>query len=256
MIRNAAAVAPDNRRDRAGAPSFDLVAKPYRWMERLTFGRALWCCRTHFLTELAGCRSALILGDGDGRFTAALLRANPHILIDAVDSSAAMLDLLTQRALIASPAASNRLRAHHADARAFVRALAPNATYDLLVTHFFIDCFTQSEVDSLAMTLAPHLEPGALWVVSDFRIPPGVMQWPARALIRLLYFAFRILTGLRTTHLPDHAAALTAAGFTRNAQRLSLMGILTTELWGYPATQEPAYTPHHAAAATTSTRRT
>ena len=253
MIRTAATVTTNNRRNCA-APSFDLVAKPYRWMERLTFGHALWRCRTHFLPELAGCRSALILGDGDGRFTAALLRANPQIRIDAVDSSAAMLNLLQQRALSATPHASTRLRTHHADARAFAHALAPNATYDLIVTHFFLDCLTQPEVDSLALALAPCLQPGALWVVSDFRIPPGAMRWPARALVRSLYFAFRILTGLRTTHLPDHAAALTGARFKRKARKLSLMGMLTTELWTCTPAQERAYTPHHAAAAATSTR--
>jgi SAM-dependent methyltransferase len=253
MIRNAT-VTPKNRRDHATSPSFDLVAKPYHWMEHLTFGRALWRCRMHFLPELASCRSALILGDGDGRFTAALLGTYAHIHVDAVDSSAAMLDLLQKGALAAAPDASARLRTHHADALAFAHALAPNAAYDLIVTHFFLDCLTQPEVDSLALAVAPHLQPGALWLVSDFRIPPGVMQWPARALVRSLYFAFRILTGLRTTHLPDHAAALTAMGFTRNAQKLSLMGMLTTELWGYTPAQEPAYTPHHAAASATLAR--
>jgi SAM-dependent methyltransferase len=233
MIRNAATVTTNNRRDYAAAPSFDLVAKPYQWMERLTFGRALWRCRTHFLPGLAGCRSALILGDGDGRFTAALLGANPHIRIDAVDSSAAMLRLLTQRTLATAPHASTRLHTHHADALAFAHALVPNAIYDLIVTHFFLDCLTQPEVDSLALAVATHLQPGTHWLVSDFRIPPGVMQWPGRALVRSLYFAFRVLTGLRTTHLPDHAAALSGAGFMHKARKLSLMGMLTTELWTY-----------------------
>jgi SAM-dependent methyltransferase len=213
--------------------NFGRIARLYRWMEHLSFGRSLWRCRTHFLRDLADRRSALILGDGDGRFTAALLRANPNIHVDAVDSSAAMLCLLQQRALAATPDASTRLHTHHADVRAFVGDLAPNAAYDLVVTHFFLDCLTQKEVDALALGLAPHLQPGALWLVSDFRIPPGMMQWPARVLVRSLYLAFRILTDLRTTHLPDHAAVLTATGFIRNARKVSLMGMLTTELWTY-----------------------
>jgi hypothetical protein len=52
----------------------------------------------------------------------------------------------------------------------------------------------------------------------------------ARFIIRSLYLSFRLLTGLRTTHLPDHAAALTP-GFTLIAQHQSLAGLLTTELW-------------------------
>jgi hypothetical protein len=57
------------------------------------------------------------------------------------------------------------------------------------------------------------------------------MRLPARALIRSLYLAFRILTGLRSTHLPDHATPLAQAGLTRIAQQHSLAGLLTTELW-------------------------
>ncbi|HXE08396.1 MAG TPA: class I SAM-dependent methyltransferase [Acidobacteriaceae bacterium] len=247
------AVASATQQKDSRTPSFDLIAKHYRWLEYLTFGGALWRCRTHFLPQIAGCRNALILGDGDGRFTAALLHANPTLQIDAVDCSLAMLGLLRQRARAASPDAPARLRTHHTDAGAFVHELASGRIYDLVVTHFFLDCFAQHEVELLARDLTAHLQPGALWLVSDFRIPPGVVRWPARALVRSLYLAFRILTGLRTARLPDHDAALGRAGFARIAQRLSLGGILTTELWVMRASgAEAAYTPHHAVAATTS----
>jgi SAM-dependent methyltransferase len=90
------------------APNFDSLARPYRWMEYLTFGSALQRCRTHFLPQLSGrcpaLGTALILGDGDGRFLARLLAANPHLSVDAVDTSAAMLRQLTRRAAAASPA--------------------------------------------------------------------------------------------------------------------------------------------------------
>ncbi len=211
--------------------NFDPIARPYRRMEYLTFGPALWRCRTHFLPRILNCRSALILGDGDGRFIAALLAANPKLHVDAVDPSAAMLRLLTRRAHAATPDATTRLRTHHTDALLFAHNLPPEARYDLVVTHFFLDCLTQSEVESLAQALAPHLRPGARWLLSDFRIPAGPMRWPAHALVRSLYLAFRALTGLRTTRLPDHAEALRFADFAPIAQHVSFAGILTTELW-------------------------
>jgi hypothetical protein len=116
------------------------------------------------------------------------------------------------------------LRLHHADARTF----APTAKPDLIVTHFFLDCLTQAEVDALVARLAA---PGTLWLVSDFRIPPGTMHWPARVYIRALYLAFRVLTGLRVTKLPDYARALRGRGFGRLAVHYELFGILTSELW-------------------------
>ncbi|HWB33151.1 MAG TPA: class I SAM-dependent methyltransferase [Acidobacteriaceae bacterium] len=224
-------------------PSFDLVARPYRWMEYLTFGPALHRCRLRFISRLSDRRRALILGDGDGRFASALFAANPQIRADAVDLSPMMLRLLTRRCRAATPNVMERLSTHQADSLNFVRSLPGNARYDLVVTHFFLDCLTQSELESLTQAIAPHLSDGATWLISDFRIPAGRMRFPARVLVRSLYLAFRALTGLRTATLPDHISALSAAGLARTAQQLSLGGILTSELWVSPSNTERAYTP-------------
>jgi hypothetical protein len=57
------------------------------------------------------------------------------------------------------------------------------------------------------------------------------MGWIARAYVRLLYLGFRVLTGMRTTCLPDHASALRECGFAPVAVHRTLFGMLTTELW-------------------------
>lgn len=215
-------------------PHFDGLARPYRWLEYLTFGAALHRTRTHFLPALVPFRHALVLGDGDGRFTAALLRTYPAVHADAVDLSPAMLRLLARRAERAHPTASGRLQTFTADARALPAAgvLTGPSRYDLVVTHFFLDCLTQPELDALVAEIRPHLTPGAAWLVSDFTIPPsGLLRPVARALVRTLYVAFRLLTGLRVSTLPDHAAALRQAGFRRSAHQTALGGILLTELW-------------------------
>src|SRR6185437_1080687 len=61
---------------RNDTPKFDRLARVYRWMEWLSFGPYLSRCRRAFLPQLRDARRALVLGDGDGRFTAALLRRN------------------------------------------------------------------------------------------------------------------------------------------------------------------------------------
>jgi ubiquinone/menaquinone biosynthesis C-methylase UbiE len=213
-------------------PSFDRIARPYRCMEYLTFGHELERCRCYFLPRLGDRGSALVLGDGDGRFLAALLAAAPELRADTVDSSAAMLRLLERRSH--NPSAAARLRVYKSDALAF----EPDGSYDLVATHFFLDCFAQPDLDALVRRIAPHLRPNAVWLVSDFHIPTGAMRWPARILIRLLYFAFRVLTGLRVSALPDHGAALTEAGFALIERRHALGGVLITELWGFERSAE------------------
>jgi ubiquinone/menaquinone biosynthesis C-methylase UbiE len=207
--------------------NFNLIARPYRWLEYLTLGQALEHCRLHHLPQLFPQTSALILGDGDGRFLAQLLTQSPHLYADAVDTSPTMLHLLRQRCAATAPDAATRLQTHQTNALTYT----PTRTYDLVVTHFFLDCLTQPELNTLITRITPSLSPQALWLVSDFQIPAGPIRLPAKLLVRTLYFAFRVLTGLRTTRLPNHEAPLTQAGFHRIAQHQSLFGILTTQLW-------------------------
>jgi SAM-dependent methyltransferase len=208
-------------------PNFDHIARPYRWLEYLTLGKTLEDCRTHYLPQLQDRRHALILGDGDGRFLAQLLKKNPELHADAVDTSSTMLQLLRQHCKAATSDATTRLHTHLANAL----TVPLEDSYDLVVTHFFLDCLTQPELKTLITRITSTLTPGALWLLSDFRIPASPMRLPARFLVRSLYLAFRLLTGLRTTQLPDYASSLTQAGLTRVAQHHSLVGILTTELW-------------------------
>ncbi len=220
-------------------PNFDLVARPYRWLEYLTFGPMLERCRFHFLPGLNHARRALVLGDGDGRFLARLLSANPALHADVVDLSPAMLRLLQARA--ARIGAQDRIALHCADARTFNPCGAssgpPPEPYDLVVTHFFLDCFTTEELHSLTTRIRPHLAPGARWLISEFAIPSGAMSLPARSLVRSLYAAFGLLTGLRVRRLPDHAAALAVAGLSLTARRQQLGGVLISELWESPGNQ-------------------
>jgi SAM-dependent methyltransferase len=256
-------------------PNFNRIARIYRWAEYLTLGPLLIRTRNHFLPQLTHCRRALILGDGDGRFTANLLERQPKLHAFAVDTSATMLSLLRQRCrhsisrlqtlqasaldlfpttkassppTMSSPQASSpttinqpkaptslaTIKYPEASASGLIvplekeGALAP----DLIATHFFLDCLTQPEVDALTQRIAAQLQPGALWLVSDFGQPhPRVLRPFATFYIRALYFVFRILTGLRVTRLPNPQSALRNANFDRIARHDLLCGLIYTEIW-------------------------
>ena len=206
-------------------PNFDRLAKVYRWMEFLTFGPLLARCRNAFLPELATAGRALVLGDGDGRFAAELLRVNPQVQIDAVDASSGMLEALLRRA----GASSQRIRVHCGDLRTWK---PEDAQYDLVATHFFLDCLTTDECRGLTVRLRSAVSPSACWIVSEFAVPEGWFgRLVARPLVWLLYLAFGVLTGLENRNLPDHRAALLDAGFALMRQRTRLCGLLVSEMW-------------------------
>jgi SAM-dependent methyltransferase len=209
----------------APQPDFDRLAHVYRWMEWLSFGPFICQCRHAFLGRLGHSQRALVLGDGDGRFTARLLAHNPAVLVDAADGSPAMLSELTRRA---GPH-RDRIQIHVADIRAWV---PPAPSYDLVVTHFFLDCLTTDEVASLAKRIRPHLRPDAAWVVSEFSLPANRFgRFIAAFLIALLYRAFGLLTGLTIRTLPDHRNALARSGFILKHQQKWLRGLLVSEWW-------------------------
>lgn len=214
--------------------NFDRLAPLYRWMEWCSFGPFLGRCRCAFLPELKNCRSALVLGDGDGRFTARLLRENPHARVDAVDASAAMLRALNKRAASSDRGteSSDRVRTFCADARKWRPV---EANYDLIATHFFLDCLTTDEVCALAAKVRGAAAQDAVWVVSEFAEPETRFgRLVARPVVGLLYWAFGWMTGLRVRRLPVHGAALRAAGFALQQRKGWLGGMLVSEMWAAP----------------------
>jgi ubiquinone/menaquinone biosynthesis C-methylase UbiE len=226
----------------APLPQFDRIARVYRAMEYLSLGPMLERCRFHFLREAGSAQRALVLGDGDGRFVARLMGESPHLRAEAVDLSQTMLALLRKR--VARKGAQNRLSTVCADARSFEPA---SRGYDLIATHFFLDCLTEAETDQLIARLGARLDPGARWVISEFQIPEDghLKIWLARAMIAALYSAFGMLTGLTVREIPPWRRLLSRHGFEPKARRGWLGGLLVAELWERSeATLPPAARSH------------
>ena len=210
-------------------PNFDSLARAYRWMEYFSFGRILERCRFHFMMRCSRARHALVLGDGDGRFTARLLASNPTVQVDAVDASPAMLAALRERARQSCQNADTRLHTIQADLRRFTPT---GKDYDLVISHFFLDCLTDSDVTALIARLSPRMTRDAIWLVSEFAVPEkGWRRLAARMVIRSLYYAFFVLTGLRVRHIPDYTKTLNDSGFYLVEKAVYLGGMLITEVW-------------------------
>ena len=76
---------------KANTRNFDGLAKIYRLLEWLAFGQILETARFSHLDALKGCRRVLILGEGDGRFLARLIRQYPDLTVVCIDRSRTML---------------------------------------------------------------------------------------------------------------------------------------------------------------------
>lgn len=207
----------------------DWIAKYYETLEHLSFGSHLERSRFAFLSEARMARRAIVCGGGDGRFLARLLQANSRVQVDFVELSKRMIELACKRVASLGPAFQGRVRFCKGDIGSFEPS--PGG-YDLIVTNFFLDCFTESELAEIVSRLASWGAPEGRWIVSDFREAKGLAGriWTG-AIIGGLYAAFRITTGLNVSSLPNYVAALRGQGFQLCWEEKTLGGLLYASLW-------------------------
>jgi ubiquinone/menaquinone biosynthesis C-methylase UbiE len=209
--------------------SFDTLAPWYRTLEWIAFGDDLQRCRTACLGEIAGPRRALVVGEGNGRFLCELLRQHPGVEVDCVDASQRMLELARKRLEREWPDRLEHVRFLQHDVTSWT---PPAHHYDLLVTHFFLDCFVEAQLAGIVGKLAQAATENANWLVADFFVPSqGVARFRARAWLAVMYRFFRLTAGIGARQLVDPTAFLRDEGFALARQHSFRKGMLKSEMW-------------------------
>lgn len=209
--------------------SFDAVAPGYRALETIAFGNALQRCRVACLGEIRSPQQALIVGEGNGRFLCELLKTHPSVQVDCVDSSERMLQLARKRVATELLDRTDQIRFLRRD----ITNWAPAENhYDLIVTHFLLDCFQETELPGVIKKLAFAAKPEGAWLLADFRLPAGgFARLRARTWLALMYRFFRLTTRIKANRLVDPTPFIQAGGFVLQRQHLLRGGILKSELW-------------------------
>jgi SAM-dependent methyltransferase len=209
--------------------SFDAIAPWYRSLEWIAFGDQLQRCRVACLGEIRAPRRALIVGEGNGRFLCELLRVHPTVEVDCLDASERMLRLAHKRVEQTSLDRATRVRFIHDDIMSWT---PPAPRYDLIVTHFVLDCFRETELVLIIMKLATAATEDATWLLADFCIPVGgFARARARVWLTLMYGFFRATAGIEATGLIDPAPFLQAHGFALTTQHQFKGAMLKSESW-------------------------
>ena len=210
--------------------SFDRLARHYSWMEAVLAGRKLHECRIAFLDEARTAQRILLVGEGHGRFLAEVCRVNPAASITCVDESPEMLRVAKERVTDGGPIENVRFEAVP------ILQFETADRFDLIATHFFLDCFEGEELERVVAKLAGLLPPGGRWIISDFHVPERGWRWlRARVVLALAYAFFRATVRLPARRLVDPSRMLAANGLRRLQRKESNYGLLYAELWGRPA---------------------
>ncbi len=209
--------------------NFDRVAPAYPALETMTFGGVLQQARLAFAEEVIGRKSALIIGDGDGRGCAEIVSLNTQAQIDYVESSRSMI-----RGARSRLGGNSHVHFHHADFRDWTVPAdgARPRKYDFVATHFFLDCFPTKSLAEVVRKISSLTGPGAIWLLTDFNIPPrGWRRVHAQAWLAAMYSFFRVAASLEATHLVDPAPMLTENGFGLLRERSWRFDLIRSQLW-------------------------
>jgi ubiquinone/menaquinone biosynthesis C-methylase UbiE len=209
--------------------SFDGIAPWYRTLETIAFGSNLQRARIACLGEIDKPRRALIVGEGNGRFLRELIGAHPEIEIDCVDASERMLRLARDRVQRERPGRTDRIRFLQHDIATWS---PPEDRFDLIVTHFFLDCFPEDRVAEIVARLSRAAAVNATWLLADFCIPAGgFARFRTDIWLNMMYRFFRLTSGIKASELADPSPFLRAAGFALTTQQLLRGGMVKSELW-------------------------
>jgi len=211
--------------------NYSPLAPFYQLIERCTMGTALQRARTGQLTRLAGLtvpQRVLIVGEGDGSFLLTVARQFPEAAITVVEPSAGMV-ARAQARLRRAGLLSQRIVF---TVKPLLEAALPEASFDLIVTLFFLDNFEDALMRASVAKLSACASERAYWLLSDFCLPPcGWRRLRAQFWLKVLYRFFGVAAGLTARELPDLEAAIEATDFTLLDRQTSCGGLLFSALY-------------------------
>lgn len=179
------------------------------------FGVRLHQTRLALLDQLPSIQTALFLGDGDGRLLEAFCKRQPHADVTSIDQSPKML--ASQRCRIDRLSHSGQIHFELANA---IDYKPPEQSFDLIVSAYFLDCFTEQQLrESLPRWLAALKPDGKLYYV-DFCVPDVRNETITRTgrfrfqlLLYLMHRFFAAATAHPTRTLQPMELLIESAGF-------------------------------------------
>ena len=72
--------------------------------------------------------------------------------------------------------------------------------FDVVITPFLFDNFTEGSLQKIFAHIHPNLKPGGLWLNADFRLTG---KWWQKVLLKSMFVFFRIICSIEAKKLPD-----------------------------------------------------
>ncbi len=172
--------------------NYNRIAKYYDRMSRLVYGDRQHQVQCLLLDYLKAGDRVLWVGGGEGRLLLDMDQLGLNLHIDYVEASSVMVDLAQEKKVSSAILVDYFIE----DIRYFTMNVE---SYDVVLTAFLFDHFSQQEADDLFSRLDSALKAGGIWLYADF-IASRKSFYPL--LTKMMLWFFRIAVGLKINHLP------------------------------------------------------
>jgi tRNA (cmo5U34)-methyltransferase len=208
---------------------YNRIAVFYDLAARIFFFNKINKSQVTLLPFLTDFKSCLILGGGSGYFLQQILSQHKTARFVYVDLSDRMIQMAQKRIKRNFPEQLHRIEFRCASVED-----VKNESFDLIVCNYFLDLFPNVEADLLLKRFYSEILSSNGYVYfTDFAIPEShwIMKKMAEALLKMLYYIFRIATFIRSTQLPDFPYLFKKNNFELFHETSFSGGIMTSAIY-------------------------
>jgi ubiquinone/menaquinone biosynthesis C-methylase UbiE len=196
-------------------PNYNHIAWIYDWLAKIVFGRKQELAMQAFLSIIPDTAKILVVGGGTGKIIDYLRILHKQLEIDFVEPSANMMCQAKKREI------------SHLQINFYQQSILEFQTvdYDVVLTSFFFDQFTDGQAQLILQHLRPKLRSNGILIFSDFINTKHIWD---KLVIRLMFYFFRLTANIKTNNFPSYNYLFSALGFCKGSSKKISRNILAT----------------------------
>lgn len=174
--------------------NFNAIASFYDKLSGLVFGQHLKNVQIEALRFIPQQSAVLIAGGGTGWILEEMANIIPQGLdITYIDKSSKMIEFSKRRNMGRNKVTFIQIALENSE--------LPPATYDVIITPFFLDCFSPQTFPLVFTQSDNALKAGGIWINIDFYLSEKSRLWQ-KMLVKLMYAFFRLTSNIEASQLP------------------------------------------------------
>lgn len=203
--------------------NYDAAAWFYDWLAQLVFGNTLINAQQFLVKHISPGATILIVGGGTGWILEEISAVQASTLaITYVEISGRMIDL-------------SKKRNYQQNEVVFIHAGIEDCKflqqYDVILTPFLFDNFSETRIQSVFNQLHQSLKKGGIWLLCDFQVQNNRKSIWQKALLQTMYWFFGWLCKVETKKLIKMHRYFTAESYILLEEKTFYQGFIISQVY-------------------------